>query len=313
MAGLSDFSKDIKIVDTLSRLHLTPVRGIVERRLSPAETGTFLEFGNDGHVQGLSQEAEDCLVLRHGFEQASFPKDNRNYNEYKAGRKQNRNNETYAKAVTMPRNESHNLYTKHPELQSYLGGPLPLHLFSGVYEENLRYVKRDASSWENNDTVNVNDTLYDVQTDTYVIYLALMPLWTGEVYAYVYWTIDIPEPFLSKYIQDVQNMLTRCARPAPLPYLGNVPGAARNIERLGVRRAISRYPEPLRKRNGLLTRRFLPKKFPVAALPNRPRFEVVNSEVPRAKHLDSELVKLILERRGPAEHIARRRKTRRRK
>lgn len=291
-AGLSDFSKDIRIVDKLSKLHLQPIRGIVERRLTPAETVSVLEYDNTGHVRGLTQEMQDCLMLRHGFQAESFPSITQNHFSWRTKRNQNYSNgyepntnnapstrrrgRNTWKAIQIPTLKKHSLFKKYPELLSY-SGAIPLQLYSITSDENLRWVHRNgdnatsvvsgpglgANAESENENGRNNLTLL---YDTYTVYIALMPLWTGEVYVYIYWFMDIPEPSLSNEIHYIQNILTMCARPAPLPVLGNIPRSARQMERLGLRRTLGRIP--------------------------------------------NQVSSIVLAMRGPGEHLARHRKTR---
>lgn len=299
-AGLSDFSKDIRIVDKLSKLHLQPIRGIVERRLTPAETVGALEYTEEGHILGLTQTLRDCLELRSGLEPTSFPSDIRAIFTSRKNREQNtitgyepntntnkstrrREKHKYSKAIKIPGLKSHSLFQKYPELVSYRGGPLPIYLYSLTSEENMEWIPRNGETIQNGyngtlangvrrrglganeDNENANNR-FTMIYDTYTLYTAFIPLWTGDIYVYMYWTTDIPEPHLSDYIEYIQNALTMCARPSPLPPLENIPREARQMERLGVRRSLGRLPP--------------------------------------------EIANLLLAQRGPGSHLARRRKTR---
>lgn len=296
--ALSDFSKSIKIVSELSRVHQQPIQGIVERRLTPAETVNALHYSNDGHVVGLSQEAVDCLNYRYGIERAFTParysralnnvETNTNQSGYEPNRNLNTNSSTrrkgvysYTNAIKIPVLKKHTLFQSYPELHSYRGGPLPFHLYSLDAESAIRWVSpyearqmhlSNGTRWDApgaNVFLNEENINYNVEYDTYRLYIAFVPLWTGEVYVYMYWTIPIPDPYLTRLLDGAQQAITHCFRPASLPVLENIPRGARKMERLGIRRSFGRLP--------------------------------------------AEVINRMLAMRGPGEHLARRRKTRRRK
>lgn len=297
--ALSDFSKSIKIVSELSRVHQHPIQGIVERRLTPAETVTALYYSNDGHVVGLTQETVDCLNYRYGIGRAIIPArysrvlnhNETNTNEtagYEPNRNSNTNSSTrrkgdynYTSAIKIPALKKHSLFQSYPELLSYRGGPLPLYLYSLDTESAVRWISphearqmrlSSGATWNApgaNVFLNEENINYNVEYDTYRLYIAFVPLWTGEVYVYMYSTMHIPEHYLTNLMRDAQTAITHCFRPAALPVLENIPRGARQMERLGIRRAFGRLP--------------------------------------------AEVINRMLAMRGPGEHLARCRKTRRRK